>query len=248
MLKVKPDKSFEVMVVHHRPYRRFFYCFVFFFIVFFAACGGFIVGHQYAINEVSRSDVAAELRVLKARYAEKIKEAEKLDQQLSYLSLMKDIDSKANETVRATIVRMKETVAKLEQDNTFYRSLMHPRADHKGVVIDQPDIAIGSVFNLYKYTFVIKQVVTQHRELSGYIQIELLGRQDGEFRRLKLSNISNTMTVERLQLKFKYFQRIDGEMLLPEGFLPQRIVLKAVIQQPKKVVVDKEFDWLINES
>ena len=80
------------------------------------------------------------------------------------------------------------------------------------------------------------------------MQFELLGKQGEIFQRFALKDVSDSISVEKIRLKFKYFQRIKGEMALPEGFIPERIELKVVAERPSKVVIDKKFGWSVKKS
>ena len=37
--------------------------------------------------------------------------------------------------------------------------------------------------------------------------------------------------LDLLKLRFKYFQNIEGDIVLPEGFLPSRVVVESTTSQ-----------------
>jgi len=247
MTIVKPSKQYSMTVVPHRPYLRILIIFVFVFTFLLAVIGSFLLGRYYSTDGV---DLGGEdITSFKLEYEEQLLDIAKLEQQVANLRLASEVDRKANEEVRGQVVDLKTQLVELEQDNTFYRSLMRPNASDQGLVVDAPSVTaiLGSI-DRYKYNVVIKQIVAQHRLLSGYVEFELLGRQAGALRKLALKDISDSINVEQIKLRFKYFQRIEGEMLLPEGFVPERIQIKVVVQAPKKAVIDKKFGWLVKES
>ncbi|MGH1486377.1 MAG: DUF6776 family protein [Cellvibrionaceae bacterium] len=246
MTTVKPSKQYEMTVVPHRPYWRFLQIFALSLTFLLAVIGSFLVGRYYGVVDTGGIDV--ELAEVKSQYTEKLDEAAKLEQQVANLRLAAEVDRKANEKVRGEVVDLKTQVAELEQDNTFYRSLMRPAPGDKGLVVDAPAITSTNIPNVYQYNVVIKQIVTQHRLVSGYVQFELLGKRGDIFQRLVLKDLSDTISVERIKLKFKYFQRIEGEMSLPDGFVPERIELKVVTERPNKVTIDKKFGWSLKKS
>ena len=246
MAAVKPSKQYQMTVVPHRPCWRFLQLFALSLTFLLTVAGSFFVGRYHGVVDTGGIDV--ELAEVKAQYSEKSAEAAKLEQQVANLRLAAEVDRKANEKVRSEVVDLKTRVAELEQDNTFYRSLMRPASGDKGLVVDAPVITASNLPNVYQYNVVIKQIVTQHRLVSGYLEFELLGKQGDTLRRLALKDLSDTISVERIKLKFKYFQRIDGEMLLPDGFVPERIELKVVTQRPNKATIDKKFGWSLKKS
>ena len=246
MSLVKPSKQYAMTVVPYRPYRRFLQFFALSLTFLVAINGSFFAGHYYAVG--SSENIVSERDILKDKYNEKSAEVARLDQQLANLKLAAEVERKANEEVRAEVVELKTKVAELQQDNTFYRSLMRPAPGDKGLVVDAPAVSATNIPHVYKYNFVIKQIVTQHRQVSGHVQFELLGKQGDVYQRLVLKDISDSVSVERIKLKFKYFQRIEGEMKLPADFTPERIELKVAVDRPNKVVIEKKFGWLVKES
>jgi hypothetical protein len=55
---------------------------------------------------------------------------------------------------------------------------------------------------------------------------------------------------KKLTFGFKYFQVIEGEIKLPEGFQPEQVSIHAAIFQfkRKKGELTTVFDWVINPS
>ena len=246
MTAVKPSKQYAMTVVPHRPLYRYLLIFGLSITFLLAVTGSFLIGRYYAVG--NNSDIIAERDRLKAESKTNVDTTRKLEQQAANLRLAAEVDRKANEEVRAEVVELKTRVAELEQDNTFYRSLMRPAPGDKGIVVDPPSVELTSTPGVYKYNMVIKQIVTQHRQVSGYMEFTLIGKQGEQQRTLALKDISDSVSVERVKLRFKYFQRIEGEMVLPADFTPERIVLKVLIQRPSNVVIDKKFGWLVKES
>jgi len=247
MTTVKASKQYSMTVVPHRPYRRILIIFALLFTFLIAVIGSFLLGRYYSTEGASVG--SGEQKDFKFEYEAKLAEVAKLEQQVANLKLATEVDRKANEEVRAQVVELKTQLAEMEQDNTFYRSLMRPNSSDQGLIVAPPSVsAMTGSTNRYKYSVVIKQIVAQHRLLSGYLEFELLGRQAGTLRKLALKDVSDSVNVEQIKLRFKYFQPIEGEMVLPEGFVPERIELKVVVQRPKKVVIEKKFGWLVKQN
>lgn len=246
MTEVKPSKQYRMTVVPYRPYRRFLLwatvC------VLFAASvyGSFLAGKQYAqgdySNTVSERD---ELRLLNENNRQEI---ERLEQQVANLNLGSQVDRKANEAIRSEMVALKQRIDELEQDNQFYRDLMTPAPGDNGIVIDIPVIKPVSEPGHYKYNLVVKQIAAKHSTVTGYLEFVLSGRQGEEVQRFPLKQLSEKVDTDRLKLKFKYFQRISGQMVLPDGFEPQQISVKIVAQTPRKTTIEKKFGWTSKES
>ncbi|MBX2807590.1 MAG: hypothetical protein KTR20_03075 [Cellvibrionaceae bacterium] len=246
MSMVKPSKQFRMTVVPYRPWLRLT-CLSAFFVLFTAAViGSFFLGHYYAVGDYSHT--VAERDQLKAGYQQGLSKINQLQQRVANLNLGAQVDRKANEAVRAEVVELKSRVAELEQDNSFYRDLMSPAPGDKGIIVDTPAVSAAEVVGNYKYTVVIKQIAAKHNTVSGYLEVFFVGTQGDASVRLALKEVSDKVNANRIRLRFKYFQRIEGQMVLPEGFVPQHIELKVVAQSPKSVVIEKKFGWSSKES
>ncbi|MFT7222962.1 MAG: hypothetical protein ACI82Z_000494 [Cellvibrionaceae bacterium] len=247
MGSVTPSRQYEVkVVVPHRPWRRPLLATFILFMMIALTYGSFLYGRYLAVADVGKLQTIRD--DLYRRYEEAAEEADQLQQQVANLSLAIEVDRRANEGVRSEVVELESYIAKLEQENIFYRSVMDPYSNNEGLVIDPPTITLRDSLSPYQYNFAIKQVVARHRLVSGYLQVQLLGKQDENIRRIPLKEISESIDKERINLKFKYFQRIKGEMLLPAGFTPEYIELKLVAKSPKKLSIEKKFDWSVQEN
>jgi hypothetical protein len=246
MKKVKPSKQYRMVVVPYRPHRRVLLICLLILLFLIAIVGSFIVGRYIVVG--GQSNIINQLDLVSKENAAKTSQVDELQQKIANLRLATEVDRKANEEIRAEVVSLKTQLAELEQDNSFYRSLMRPAPGDKGLVVDAPAIAVTDAPGQYKYNLVIKQIVTKHRQVKGYLLFDLIGNQNGESKSLALKDVSKKYGAERIKLSFKYFQRIEGLMDLPEGFIPERIELKVVTERPNKAVIDKKFGWSTKES
>jgi len=243
---VKGSEQHRMIVVPYRPYMRAFIITVLLLSTIAAVGGSFYLGNYLGTNE--QRDAIAERDQLRVAVSEKTAILEKLDQQVANLKLGAEVDRKAGEEVRAELTSLKRQVAELEQDITFYRSLMHPTADSKGLTIGSLNILSASAPRHYEYKLVVQQLVTEHRVLRGHVEFTIVGREGDSVRRLSLKDISNKVSTKRIPLRFKYFQRIEGELVLPTGFEPERIELKAMSTGRNGATVEKKFGWLVQET
>ena len=86
-------------------------------------------------------------------------------------------------------------------------------------------------------------MATQHSVISGELNITLVGRRGGELERLGLYQVSDAVDSEDIKLRFKYFQNVEGELILPEGFTPERIELVARSTGKNAAEANKTFNW-----
>ena len=253
MSKVKSSRQYRMKVVPHRPFYRFFRTLITLILFVIVVLVSGYLAHNKGMETSSR--LYEENQNLQRLYTEKKVESDALQQEVINLKLGSQVDRKAGEDVRAEMVVLKARVAELEQETAFYRGLMRPNADNSGLTIGSLDITKTSSPRRYEYKLLIQQLAAQHRLLKGYLEFTIVGRKtssifegdDTEQQRLPLRDISEEVSVVRMPLQFKYFQRFEGELELPAEFEPERIEVKAVSTGKGSAVVEKKFSWLVQE-
>ena len=199
------------------------------------------------ISESNRSVVNSEHESLKKEFLLKQQEAKDLSQQVANLKLGSAIDRKSSEDVRAEVIDLKGQISGLKEDISFYRGLMSPTDNKSGLTIGSLNVISTGVARDFEYKLVVQQLATRHKMFSGYLTFRIFGRQLDQPVTLALKNVSDSVSFDRIKLRFKYFQTIKGRLVLPEGFEPERIELVAMSSEAPKVEVKKKFGWLVQE-
>ena len=81
--------------------------------------------------------------------------------------------------------------------------------------------------------------------LTGHVNFNLVGQMQDQQVVLPLRDLSEVEDELDIRLRFKYFQNIEGEMALPEGFEPDRIQIAAVATEPVSKRINEDFGWVV---
>ncbi len=100
-----------------------------------------------------------------------------------------------------------------------------------------------STANRFRYRFTVSQALKGAARVTGWIYIEVVGERGEEEVTLSLQELSGGS--EKLKMRFRHFQDIDGEIDLPEGFLPRSMVVNIKPTNKKLPPLKKRFDWLV---
>lgn len=157
------------------------------------------------------------------------------------------VDREALEMVRKEIAGQKEQIAGLEEGLRFYRSLMSPGEVSQGLSLRAIELVALEEAGRYSYRIVAQQEARKHELLKGKLDVEVFGLLGQEQVSYPLSELSSDTGDEALALRFRYFQAIEGEMILPEGFEPRGIRAVASTSAPRKTEVRAEFPWQVQE-
>ncbi|MEE8057723.1 MAG: DUF6776 family protein [Pseudomonadales bacterium] len=193
-------------------------------------------------------------QTLSNRYQESIQQLEiaevkyeDVSQQLANITLGADIDRQAVDNVRAVVREHKQTITGLNEKISFYKGLMAPTERERGLGIRSWEVYPTGDPQRFQFKLVMQQLALKHTVLKGDVTVELVGRQAEQELSFSLDILSEQVEGGNIKLRFKYFQYIDGELKLPEGFVVQRVDIVARATVPKAVRVEKHYGWIVQK-
>jgi hypothetical protein len=173
-------------------------------------------------------------------------ENSELRRQVAILDRSSVMDQRATEEVQTTIIGLRDRVAQLEQDIVYYRQVVSAETEDTGLIISQLDIDATRESNRYRYKLVLRQQDADgDTSLIGHVNINLVGSQGEEQQILSLRDLSAEQDQLNIRLRFKYFQNIEGELVLPDNFVPDRLQVAAVSVEPVEKSINQNFSWVV---
>ncbi|MBX2857921.1 MAG: hypothetical protein KTR17_04595 [Cellvibrionaceae bacterium] len=215
---------------------------------------GFVVAivasfyYGYTTGAAQQKEVLSDVEGI-SEELEKVKQGrEELEQQIANLKMGALVDQQASEDVRQEVITLKENLASLKEENSFYRNLMAPTGNKRGLNFGTVEVVDTETPRVYSYKIVLQQLATRHKLLQGTLKFTIIGKQDETPITFKLKEVSSDVTQDIIKLRFKYFQTIQGKLTLPAGFEPEAIELVARSIGKQAVTIEKRFGWLVEES
>lgn len=150
------------------------------------------------------------------------------------------IEKEANRQVKETIVKLQDDILQLNEEVTFYRSIVSPQKSKRRLFIQDLQFVRKSA-NVYNYKIVVTQRGSKHRVVRGIMHIAFNGIKDGKTYSIKMNKMVTSK--EKFKLGFKYFQRFQGTIKIPEGFVPSTLRIQVVPNSSRLVRIDKTVDW-----
>lgn len=201
---------------------------------------GYWYGHVRAAQTPSAT--AAELATLRTELKAQDAEARVLVRQLESSRVGADIDRATLGSVREEVIALKSELSRLTEQNAFYRNLMAPAEGDRGIGFGRVSVRPAAAPQQYAYTVVVQQIAGKHQKVSGSMRLEVTGATDGEAVTLGLALLAGTTDV--LPLDFTYFQTFEGVLTLPDGFVPERLVLAARSVKPRSKRIEQSYLWV----
>jgi hypothetical protein len=94
---------------------------------------------------------------------------------------------------------------------------------------------------------VLTQVLKNDRMAVGQVKLKIEGLMNGQPRTLNLDAISEK-SVKELNYRFKYFQSLEGDLVLPKGFQPLRAMVQIQPGGRTNDMIEKTIDWPTEEQ
>ncbi|MCV2883730.1 hypothetical protein OE749_03310 [Aestuariibacter sp. AA17] len=225
----------EALKAHHGAFK--FYSIVLLLIV---AAG--YVGYQFGFSMQAAQQ--AQSATLQQSVTNLKQENDSLTKNLNIVGVELEVQKLAAEKAQRTISEGLEREAALKEQLTFYQKVMAPELREQGFVIDAFDVEPSVSDGFYRFDLVLLQQSKIKRAVKGSVTFSISGSQDGQPKRYNQTALLAS-EAKALAFSFKYFQVIEGQLRLPEGFVPEKVSIKADVYQYKKKQgqLEKTFDW-----
>lgn len=231
-------KSGEFIVAHHHPWRHRL-------LVAGAWLGAVIVSWGfYAYGQYRGGYDVIESSKLRLELQNKVRdlETERDELRLEITSLQQGqvIDQQSYGTVRGDLKQLQDEVLELRKEVEFYRGIVSPLERQSGIGIQSFKVQPSGETGLYHYELVITQVLNNDKSVAGNLQLTLEGLLNGKPRNIDFSEISPSRGMKS-SFRFKYFDKIEGDIQLPPGFVPRNVNVEVTPSGRKGV--EKSFAW-----
>jgi len=197
---------------------------------------GFIAGHRDLANANTEVPVAGAQEKLTA-----------LRDEVETLHVQHNLDVATLEIVRKEMATQKEQISQLEEGLLFYKSLMAPEAIAQGLSLRKIELVATEASDRFIFRLVAQQEARKHALLKGSLAVEVFGWQGGEEVSYPLAELSDDIEGAAVSLRFRYFQAVEGELIIPEGFDPQGFKVVAKATAPRKAEVKEQFPWVVQK-
>lgn len=188
------------------------------------------------------SSLHEERVLLNDQLAEAQKQAQDLRSRIAVLERAAQVDKQAYGAVETSQKQTQAEMLELKEEVAFYRGIVAPTETASGLNIPSLQITEIGEPGVYRFKLVFTQMKSNQRVVKGYAKVVFEGVKDGAQVQLSLKEATKG-TLDKLKLRFKYFQNNEGEIVLPNGFLPSRVLVELVPTGKGMTRLKKTFDW-----
>ncbi|MCO6411967.1 MAG: hypothetical protein J5I92_04405 [Thiogranum sp.] len=209
-----------------------------------------LLGTGYFLFDRGRLSAGTELvqlreqrREQERRIRDQQQEILSMREQIAVLQRSSEIDRLASLNVRNEFAGLQDELSRARKELQFYRGIVSPGDVKPGLRVQRINIEPAAEPDSYLYSLTLTQVKRNDRYVSGVIDIDVEGMEDGTVKVLPFSALM-TGDSKALKYRFRYFQHFDGVIRVPGGFVPQRIMVRVVPQgKGQPPAIEESMEW-----
>lgn len=164
----------------------------------------------------------------------------------------REVDQEAYNRVEQQLARLQTQIADQEKDLAFYRSIVSPADDASGLRIQAFEVAGSAESEIYRVKLVLIQAKNHERRVSGEVSLRVDGAVEGEPVSYGLADLSpankDSGSSDKISFSFRYFQDFEKDIVLPDGFVPDRIYVEVRPSRRSARTISQTFDWEVGKG
>ena len=232
--------SRPVVVKHHHPLKKSLWYVA---LVLALLVGGWLL-FDYGLSRAGFESAQAskERDQLRNRIQQLEAEVITLRAQKAVHERAREIDRHAYDQVDNLLKEQQSEVLELKEEVIFYRGIVGSSDQVRGLQVLSFRLENNGGERNFRYRLILNQLEKSNRVIKGRVNLTLIGLQGDEQVALPHAKIVKKEGEGEL-FRFKYFQEVDGDIVLPEGFVPLRIKVKAKSSGKKSKSIERIFNW-----
>jgi hypothetical protein len=178
-------------------------------------------------------------QALRAEVARLTVENQQLKEDLARSLTSQEVDREAQSRLHESLAATEARVAELNEELAFYRRIVTPPDGQTGLRVQTFEVTPTSLANGYRLRLLLVQSPQRSGRAQGQMELSLHGTLNGEEASLTLVELA----AEPQGFEFLYFQDVDLDVVLPQGFEPQVAEVQLRHGQRANRVVAASFPW-----
>jgi hypothetical protein len=163
-----------------------------------------------------------------------------LEQRVATLSRSDQISREANRDLQSTLAERDEEIASLRADVAFYERFVGATGQRHGLAVHDLRLQAQDA-QVWKFTATLTQNLNRGAVNSGRLTVAVEGSVGGRMQKADWATLRQQADAAGLPYSFKYFQQVEGDLLLPAGMKPVRVVVR--LQPAGGAAVEQSFTW-----
>lgn len=209
-----------------------------------------VAGFGYLVFEFGR--IQANYNVIDAGkerqvYEDRIRALEEdivaLKEEVKLLETHRDIDREAYNDVEASLTTLQAKIQEQTDAIAFYRGIVSPADGTAGLRVQDLKLVRGQTERAYNVRLVLVQSLKHDRKVTGDVSLSIEGEQGGAATTYSFSQLLPDDASANWAFSFRYFQDFDRQIVLPDGFTPDRIKIEVRSKTRSISSIEESYSW-----
>ena len=193
-------------------------------------------------------DAANEREQYEVRIAGLEDEIVALEQEVALLETHREIDREAYKEVESSLTTLQAKIQEQRDAIAFYRGIVSPADGNKGLRVQDLKLTRGKEEREFNLRLVLVQAMQHDRKVSGDVNLSVEGSQDGVEKSYAFAELLPPDANKGWAFSFRYFQDFDRQLVLPDGFTPERIRVEVRSKTRSIASIEESFAWVTSRG
>ena len=201
----------------------------------------------YEFGRIQASYNVVDANKERAAYEETIAglEAEigSLREEIALQETHRDIDRKAYKEVEKSLMTLQAKIQEQTDAIAFYRGIVSPADGAAGLKVQDLRLTRGQEEHRYNVRLVLVQSLKHDRKVTGDVNLSVEGELEGATVSYDFEQLLPDKASANWPFSFRYFQDFDREIVLPDGFTPERITIEVRSKTRSIDSIEESYSW-----
>ncbi|MDH3432699.1 MAG: hypothetical protein OEM60_02455, partial [Gammaproteobacteria bacterium] len=211
--------------------------------VMVVACGYLVFEFGRIQANYNIVDVRNERQAYEIRIADLESNIVALKEEVALLETHRDIDREAYKDVETGLATLQAKIQEQADAIAFYRGIVSPADGSAGLRVQDLRLTRGESERAYNIRLVLVQSLKHDRKVTGDVSLTIEGEEAGEAATYDYSQLQPADTSASWPFGFRYFQDFDREIVLPDGFTPEKITIEVRSKTRSIDSIEESYSW-----
>lgn len=171
-----------------------------------------------------------------------------LTQEVALLETHREVDREAYKEVETSLVGLQAKIQEQRDAIAFYRGIVSPTDGNAGLRVQDLKLTRGNEEREFRVRLVLVQAMKHDRKVSGDVNLSVEGSEGGVQKTYAFADLQPASGDSAWPFSFRYFQNFDRQLVLPDGFTPERVKVEVRSRTRSISSIEESFAWATGQS
>ncbi len=193
-------------------------------------------------------DAANERAAFEDHIASLDDEIAELKQEIAVLETHREIDREAYKEVEGSLISLEAKIQEQQDAIAFYRGIVSPADGKPGLRVQDLKLTRGGEERHFNLRLVLVQAMKHDRKVTGDVTVSVEGSEGGMLKTYALTELLPDDAESAWPFSFRYFQDFDRQLVLPDGFTPERIHVEVRSRTRSISSIEESYAWATSQG